>query len=79
MPDEILQSWQSWKDGLNMPQVIAVPRWYGFHREESQNVQLHVFCDASEVAYGAVAYLRTVTHGRIAVSTTAREGSKFMI
>ena len=68
LPDEILQSWQSWKDGLNMPQVIAVPRWYGFHREESQNVQLHVFCDASEVAYGAVAYLRTVTHGRITVS-----------
>ena len=31
-------------------------------------MQLYVFCDASEVAYGVVAYLRTVTHGRITVS-----------
>ena len=45
-----------------------MPRWYGFHYDECQNVQLHVFCDASEIAYGAVAYFRTVTHGRVNVS-----------
>lgn len=38
-----------------------------FHHNESQNVQLHVFCDAFEVAYGAVAYFRTVTNGRVSV------------
>lgn len=46
LPDDILQRWQSWKDGLKTSQIIAVPRWYGFHYDECQNVQLHVFCDA---------------------------------
>ena len=68
LPDDIFQRWQSWKDGLKTSQIIAVPRWYGFHYDECQNVQLHVFCDASEIAYGAVAYFRTVTHGRVNVS-----------
>ena len=45
LPDEILRSWQSWKDGLKSSQIIAVPRWYGFHRGECQAVQLHVFCE----------------------------------
>lgn len=44
-----------------------IPRWYGFHRDECQN-DLHVFCDASGIAYGAVAYFRTVTRGCINVS-----------
>ena len=68
LPDEILQGWQSWKDGLKSSQIIAVPRWYGFHRDECQDVQLHVFCDASEIAYGAVAYFRTISCGSVNVS-----------
>lgn len=57
LPGDILQQWEVWKDGLKTSQPIAVRRWYGVHREECQTVQLHVFCDASEIAYGAVALL----------------------
>ena len=65
---DILQRWQVWKDGLKASQSIAVPRWYGFHHHECQSLQLHLFCDASEIAYGAVAYFRTVTCGPVNVS-----------
>ena len=68
LPDEIFQSWQSWKDGLKSSQIIAVLRSYRFHRDECQDVQLYVFCDASEMAYGAVAYFRTISHGCVNVS-----------
>jgi len=56
LPDDILQKWQSWKEGLKSSRTITIPRWYGFHRNDCQNVQLHLFCDASEIAYGTVAY-----------------------
>ena len=41
-----------------------ISRWYGF-----QGVQLHVFCDASEMAYGiAVACFWMISHGHVNVS-----------
>ena len=36
--------------------TIAVPR--SLNLEEDQDVQLHIFCDASEKAFAAVAYVR---------------------
>ena len=63
LPDEILRGWQSWKDRLKSSQVIAVPRWYGFYRDECQDVQLHVFCDTSEMTY-----FQKISHGRANVN-----------
>ena len=68
LPNNILQKWQSLKEGLKASQTIMIPRWYGFHRNECQNVQLHVFSDASEIAYGTVSYFHTETRGCIDVS-----------
>lgn len=68
LPNDILQRWQGWKEGLKSSQTIMIPRWYGFHRDRRLKVQLHVFCDASEIAYGAVAYFRAVTRGNVNVS-----------
>lgn len=68
LPNDILQKWQSWKEGLKASRTIMIPRWYGIHHDECQNVQLHVFSDASEIVYGAVAFFRTVTRGFINAS-----------
>ena len=38
LPNDILQRWQCWKEGLKASQKIAIPRWFGFHRNECQNV-----------------------------------------
>ncbi len=68
LSNDILQKWQSWKESLKTSRTTAIPGWYGFHRDKCQNVQFHVFCDASEIAYGAVAYFRAVTSGQVNVS-----------
>ncbi|XP_068697431.1 uncharacterized protein [Montipora foliosa] len=64
----ILQQWQVSKIGLTILQPIVVPLWYGLHHDECQSVELHIFCDVSEIAYGAVTYFRTITLGQVNVS-----------
>ncbi|CAG7726320.1 unnamed protein product, partial [Allacma fusca] len=48
--------WISWFQQIKCLAEIKIPRFYQFPTEI--NIQLHVCCDASEVAYAAVAYLR---------------------
>jgi hypothetical protein len=40
--------------GLEDLQLIRIPRWTGIDAKEPS--ELHIFCDASEIGYGAVAY-----------------------
>ena len=56
---EILTKWDNWKSNLHLLKEINVPRCY-FSRLDTEGVklQLHHFCDASEVGYGTVSYLR---------------------
>ncbi|XP_075158172.1 uncharacterized protein LOC142231449 [Haematobia irritans] len=45
---------------------VKIPRWHSITPQSS--VQLHVFVDASEQAYAAVAYYRVITQNKVTVS-----------
>ena len=43
---------------MNSISTISVPRWFGFHSSLTNEIELHIYCDTSQIAYGAVACLR---------------------
>jgi hypothetical protein len=51
--NECFEDWLKWLKSLNELKSLKIPRWY---RINHQKVSLHVFGDASEQAYSAVAY-----------------------
>ncbi|XP_030584685.1 uncharacterized protein LOC115779925 [Archocentrus centrarchus] len=59
LPPDLNGQWRNWRSELPLIHQIAIPRWYGERNEQSdKTLTLHVFCDASEKAYSAVAYLQ---------------------
>ena len=62
LPHDIGARWFTWLNSLPHLFDIHVPRWLG--TSNGSDTKAHVFCDASERAYGAVLYVRS----------TAREG-----
>ncbi|KHJ39850.1 Pao retrotransposon peptidase [Trichuris suis] len=59
IPKDISASWISWKRQCTPMTEIKVQRSLRIPPENRrEQVQLHTFCDASEVAYGAVVYLK---------------------
>ncbi|XP_049329393.1 uncharacterized protein LOC111189354 [Astyanax mexicanus] len=75
LPEELLTAWRRWEAELDDLQSIHIPRCYTSPEMDhpSSVREIHVFCDASEQAYGSVAYLRTENHGKVEVAfLTAR-------
>ena len=44
---------------------MLLNRWFGFHKENNNGIELHVFCDASAITYGAVAYLKCISIDKV--------------
>ena len=57
-PTYLNKRWNLSKHEMNSISTISVPRWFGFHSSLTNEIELHIYCDASQIAYGAVAYLR---------------------
>ena len=58
IPFQWNKRWEAWKKEIENISMVSVPRWFGFHKKATNIIQLHIFCDASKIAYGAVAYLK---------------------
>lgn len=56
IPLEEFTNWQTWLKSLEHLSNVCIPRWYG--TSTNDDIQMHVFMDASEEAYSAVIYLR---------------------
>ena len=52
------RQWERWKGELVNLKGVTVPRCHHPSRYLAKDIQLHIFCDASELANGAVACLK---------------------
>ena len=66
VPSKEKKDWIEWKENIPNLSRIKLDRWLGFDRNCS--VQLHIFSDASSLAYGAVAFARVVKTDTVWVS-----------
>lgn len=68
LPPNLLQEWISYRENLPFISGFRLPRWIK-QNPEDHNSELHGFCDASNNAFAAVVFMRTVSpEGEVKVS-----------
>lgn len=59
LPSILRNEWVHYIEGLQHISEIKIPRWINTGKG-NKSIQIHGFCDASEMAYGAALYIRTI-------------------
>ena len=58
IPDGLEKRWNNWYQKLNENTNIALPRWIDYDSKSNYYIKYFIFCDASSVAYGVIAYIK---------------------
>ena len=69
IPDDLKVKWCAWREEFHFLKDLRIPRYHGCTIE--MNLELHIFCDASEAGFAAVAYLRMIHFSGIRCSFLA--------
>ena len=68
-PNPLKGQFENWLKELGSLQEWKIPRFFAtFSWRDADEIQLHIFCDASEKAYGCCAYLRVVEGTSVSVN-----------
>ena len=75
VPEEVLAVWRRWKSELHLLADKSFARCYFPQGFQKHTLQLHGFCDASELAFAAVIYFRAedssgIVHTSLVMSKT---------
>ncbi|CAG9813428.1 unnamed protein product [Phaedon cochleariae] len=68
IPDSIHYDWLEWLKSLKNISSLTIPRCYSRSLPSAKLMEIHIFGDASEEAFAAVAYLRIVSENTIEVA-----------
>ena len=66
LPKDLELSWKIWLEDIVNLKNCKIPRCY--FNSQYDNLELHLFCDGSETAYGSVAYLISVSPNNVQCS-----------
>ena len=64
IPKDILQRYQQWWSELHHIKEILVSRWFSVDISKKSDIEPHIYSDASNSAYGVVAYFKSIINNK---------------
>ena len=73
LDQDLVDEWKKWATAFSISILLSIPRCFNASAITSTAVELHVFADASESAFGAIAYLRSIQPDGIKIAEFSTE------